>query len=139
MGRISPCLLAATCLLALACGSSSSSSSGSVVGNWTSGSGNTSSTFIFQNGTMCGFDIANGDGGTFCGDCTYTTSGSSLTLTVQTTVDGGQETIVCDCSASLSNGGNTLEVKTKGGTNCPPFDVTVDKVNNGSVAFFCAM
>lgn len=129
--------------VALACSSSGGgggASSGSLAGTWCSDSA-TFAGFTFSGSNVCTFDLDTPTG-TLCGSqCTYTVSGSTLTMTTKSPVDGGVGTTsqTCGYKLTFSNGGNTLEIATDGGqAGCPSYDVTVGRSGvGGSCSFSC--
>ena len=133
-----PILLLVPLLSVLACsGSSGSLASGSsIVGTWHDLDG---SVLEVQSSGSCAVDVMTSTGmPVLCGDCMYSTSGSSLKLVVHTSIDGGTpQDLTCDCSYALSNGGNTLQITSAAGSSCPAFDVTLSRQTGGNVAFFC--
>jgi hypothetical protein len=146
MRTVWPLVLAVAGVALVACSSSSSSPSGStggtgdtLPGTWC-GTGSASAGFTFSSGTQCFYEVPVG-GATLCGSqCTYQVSGSTLTL-VTTTDDGGTtSSTTCTYGLTYSNGGNTLEIKSTGGTGCTSFDVTVNRSGLGtgnSCSFGC--
>ncbi len=133
-----PLACIAPVLLAVACGGSSGnnlSSNPSIVGGWTNIDG---SLLEFKNSGSCAADIVKGTTSLLCGDCTYATSGSSLTLTVHTSLDGGPaQDVTCDCSFQLSNNGNALQVTSTASATCPSFSAMFTR-QSGNSSFFCS-
>ena len=141
-------VLGVTSLVAAACSSSGSTFNSSLTGTWCSAVSAASSEFVFADGASCQYllPVQSCGGNQACTWCTtgcsYHVNGNTLSLTAipsaDASADAGAVSEACSYTFTLSNAGNTLEVKGDGGhPTCPNYDVTLLRSSPGDCGFGC--